>query len=196
MRDITLEWERAVKQIPFRYFYSHSGLRDDECERILSWLENEAPWKRVTTYFYEQYEFHLQDANLKDDLKFLIEDDFISNLRKYIETYFPSFGLSSKVDVVAHKLTDGDTIGIHNDYIENCETHRILFNFNRGWTEDNGGFFMVFSENNPEALTDLILAQHGHVHGFEISPHSHHAVSKVNQGDRYNIIYSFYKRTS
>ena len=97
---------------------------------------------------------------------------------------------------VAHKLTDGDTIGIHNDYIENCETHRILFNFNRGWTEDNGGFFMVFSENNPEALTDLILAQHGHVHGFEISPHSHHAVSKVNQGDRYNIIYSFYKRTS
>lgn len=196
MRDITIEWNRSVNQDPFKYFYSDSGLRDDECERILSWLEIEAPWKRVTTYFYEQYEFHLQDANLKDDLKFLIDDDFINNLRKYIETCFPSSALSSKVDVVAHKLIGGDTIGIHNDYIEGCETHRILFNFNRGWTEDNGGFFMVFSENNTESLTDLILPQHGYVHGFEISPQSHHAVSKVYNGERYNIIYSFYKMNS
>ncbi|WP_426720790.1 hypothetical protein [Enterobacter cloacae complex sp. 301C7] len=56
------------------------------------------------------------------------------------------------MDIVAHKLISGDKIKIHNDFIEGQESHRILFHFNKNWKEENGGYFMIFSKDEPESL--------------------------------------------
>lgn len=193
MRNITETWNKSIQNKTFKYFSDISGFSEQESEGILTWFETLAPWVRVNADFYDQYEFSLHDVDLPSQFQFFTDQSFIKKLRNYIEQAFNSFKLGEYSDVVAHKLVLGDTIGIHNDYIEGQETHRILFHFNRGWSEENGGFFMVFSEDKPESLVDIILPTHGSVHGFEISKQSHHAVSKVNMGERYSLIYSFYK---
>ncbi|GAA1782979.1 hypothetical protein GCM10009795_031610 [Nocardioides hankookensis] len=150
-------------------------------------------WKRVNEYFYDQYEFSLYDANLPDEILFLKEYFFCDELKSFIENKFDVV-LKNKVDIVAHKLISGDKIKIHNDFIEGQESHRILFHFNKNWKEENGGYFMIFSKDEPESLEKIIPPLHGSVQGFEISQNSHHAVSQVYDFERYTVIYSFYRK--
>ncbi|HBQ3265387.1 TPA: 2OG-Fe(II) oxygenase, partial [Klebsiella pneumoniae] len=118
---------------------------------------------------------------------------FCDELKSFIENKFDVV-LKNKVDIVAHKLISGDKIKIHNDFIEGQESHRILFHFNKNWKEENGGYFMIFSKDEPESLEKIIPPLHGSVQGFEISQNSHHAVSQVYDFERYTVIYSFYRK--
>ena len=62
--------------------------------------------------------------------------------------------LKNKVEVVAHRLSNNQTIKIHNDYIEEpdfeLESHRLLIQLNRGWSENNGGFLILFNNSSLE----------------------------------------------
>ncbi|MDE8755408.1 2OG-Fe(II) oxygenase [Pectobacterium polaris] len=190
---ITTAWEKEINTSPYKYFSCSSGLPSEISDDILGWLETNAPWKRVNQSFYDQYEFSFYDAELPEKISFIKSDIFINELKSFLEKNF-TVCLSNKVDIVAHKLISGDKIKIHNDYIEGQESHRILFHFNKEWNENNGGYFMVFSEDNPESLHAIIPPLHGNVQGFEISINSHHAVSKVYDMERYSILYSFYRK--
>lgn len=180
-----------VKEYPYRYFYSNSRVPTSVCDQILDWLETCNHWKRKKTNFYTQYEFDLRDVNLPLEIEFLNSLEFKKQITNFAESVFLTT-LSEVVEVVAHKLVSGDAIGIHNDYIEGRETHRVLVHFNRGWTEECGGYFMVFSNDKSESLVKLLPPLNGLIQGFEISESSYHAVSKISSGSRYTIIYSFY----
>lgn len=195
LEHITNKWIDRVNQLPFKHFSCHSELPTEYLDALLAWFERDAPWKRVNESFYDQYEFSLFDAKIPSKLSFLTERFFLDELIQYVESLF-STKLAKQVDVVAHKLISGDLIKIHNDFIEGQETHRILFHINRSWTEEFGGYFMIFYADDPECIHDVIPPKHGSVHGFEISENSHHAVSKVHGGERFTLIYSFYKQLS
>lgn len=113
-------------------------------------------------------------------------------LRRNVEQLF-GVSLSSKVDISAHKLVGAQVIKIHNDYIPGQETHRVLIQLNRGWEEANGGILMIFSNRNPESLASAFLPLNNSAFAFEISPKSYHAVSTIKYGERYTIVFSFFK---
>lgn len=98
-------------------------------------------------------------------------------------------------EVNAHKLLLGQTMKIRNDYIGGDETHRLLVQLNRDWTDDCGGMLMLFSGPTVEDVARLIRPRHASSMAFEISPASYHAVSTIRSGERYTIVYSF-KRTN
>lgn len=188
-----LLWEVDFNYEPYKYFFCNSAFTKDVSAAILEWLKTSAPWKRVNETFYDQYEFSVYDAKIPTTAGFLISSDFKKKVKRFAEHTFDA-ALADEIDIVAHKLINGDTIKIHNDYIEGRESHRILFNFNDNWCEENGGYFMVFSSPDPDNIQDLFLPINGSMHGFEISRNSHHAVSKVYNNTRYSIIYSFYRK--
>ena len=179
---------------PFPYLTAAEGLGSVNSSAFLEWLETVAPWNLVEQDFYEQYEFSLLDAPLPPHLKFLTERRFLGDLRAKVEEAFGT-RLSERIDCTVHKLVQGQTIRIHNDYIPGEETHRLLLQLNRGWGDDQGGYLMLFSSQDPSDVHRVLLPANESVFGFAISEGSHHAVSTVHGGERFTIVFSFYADT-
>ena len=182
-----------VSSEPFRYFVSTQGFSYEASLIILKWLETDAPWKLVEAEFYEQYEFNFLDACLPPQLKFLQEKSFLADLREKVENMF-QVELSDRIDLNAHKLVPGQRIRLHNDYIPDQETHRLIIQLNRGWTDEQGGLLMFFNSSNPADIHKVILPFHNSVVGFAISRNSNHAVSTIRNGQRFSLVYSFYEK--
>ena len=179
---------------PFPYLTAVEGLGEVNSSAFLEWLETEAPWNLVEKDFYEQYEFSLLDAPLPAHLKFLTERPFLRDLRLKVEGVFGR-RLSERIDCTAHKLVQGQTIRIHNDYIPGEETHRLLLQLNRGWRDAQGGYLMLFNSQDPSDVHRVFLPDNDSVVGFAISERSNHAVSTVHGGERFTIVFSFYDDT-
>ncbi|WP_322588984.1 cyclophane-containing peptide 2OG-Fe(II) oxygenase YhhC [Sphaerotilus sp.] len=159
--------------------------------KILSWLEKDAPWELKIAEFYEQYEFSFNQLKLPCDIEKIFNSKSLINLREQLECTFKT-NLSNKIDITAHKLVKGQRIRIHNDFIPNEETHRVLIQLNRKWDVENGGVLMIFGSKNTEDLRNIYNPTHNTSVAFEISPLSYHAVSPINFGDRYTLVLSFY----
>ena len=179
---------------PFPYLTAVEGLGEVNSSAFLEWLEAEAPWNLVEKDFYEQYEFSLLDAPLPAHLKFLTERPFLRDLRVKVEGLFGR-RLSEHIDCTAHRLVQGQTIRIHNDYIPGEETHRLLLQLNRGWPDAQGGYLMLFNSQDPSDVHRVFLPDNDSVVGFAISERSNHAVSTVHGGERFTIVFSFYDDT-
>ena len=96
--------------------------------------------------------------------------------------------------MVAHKLVNSQHIGVHNDYINGDETHRLVLHFNPDWKEENGGYLLLFNSSNANDISQVVSPLNNSAFGFEISKRSHHAVSKIYDFIRYTIVYTFKNR--
>jgi Rps23 Pro-64 3,4-dihydroxylase Tpa1-like proline 4-hydroxylase len=176
---------------PFTYAVSARAFDEGISADILAWLESEAPWKLVETDFYEQFEFSFLDAGLPAGLMFLREETFIDSLATEIQKLF-GVNLSGRVDATAHRLIPGQRIRIHNDFIPEAETHRLLIQLNSKWEDEDGGFLLFFNSEDPADVHKVLRPIHNSAVAFAISPDSHHAVTTVHSGERYTLVYSFY----
>jgi Rps23 Pro-64 3,4-dihydroxylase Tpa1-like proline 4-hydroxylase len=157
---------------------------------VLEWFETGAPWRLRIESFYEQYEFNLHQVDLAPELAPLVADEMIEALAAQMLSPLTDERLLL-AEANAHKLLPGQTIKIHNDFIDGEETHRVLIQINRNWTDQNGGMLMLFSSPAVDDIARLIRPVHGSAVAFEISPASFHAVSTIHAGARYTLVYSF-----
>jgi Rps23 Pro-64 3,4-dihydroxylase Tpa1-like proline 4-hydroxylase len=180
---------------PFLHFVSTGAFGEHISLTLLSWLEREAPWRLVKTDFYEQFEFSLLDVQPPGPLSFLREERFLDDVRRKAEGMFRN-DLGKRVDVTAHKLIPGQRIRLHNDFIVGQETHRLLVQLNRGWDDEAGGLLLFFNSPNPVDIYRVFRPVHNSVIGFAISPYSNHAVSTVQAGERFTLVFSFYGKSN
>ena len=180
----------VARTAPYPHAVGHQLLDPSVSEQILQWFEHKAPWRLRVESFYEQYELNLHQAGLPTALQGLIANETIDCLAERMlgPLLTGTFGL---VEANAHKLLPGQTIKIHNDYINGAESHRVLIQINRNWSDENGGFLMLFFGPNSGDVARLIRPIHGSAVAFEISPTSFHAVSTILAGERYTLVYSF-----
>lgn len=161
---------------------------------MLEWLEDGAPWKLRVADFYEQHEFSFDDVKLPNTLAKAFSQAALNELRMHMEDRF-GIELSTRIDVTAHRLTLGQRIKIHNDYIPGEESHRLLIQLNRGWADANGGLLVFFNSNDPADVNRVLRPLHNTGVVFEISKSSLHAVTPIQAGDRYTLVLSFFPRT-
>jgi len=173
---------------PFDYFTLPHAFSEKESSLTLYWLETSAPWKFVKADFYTQYEFDLDGVDLPEGISFLNQKEFLNYLTEQFEDIF-SVKLAKQVDITAHKLIKGHTIRLHNDYIYGQETHRLLIQLNRNWSDENGGFLIFFNSSDPKDIHRVIHPVHNSSAGFAISPKSNHAVSTIHDGERYTVVF-------
>lgn len=178
---------------PFDYLTSPQAFTPEFSSAILDWLEATAPWKLVQTDFYEQYEFSIWNVELPAELAILVDVNFINTLRERIGMHF-DVNLSSRVDVAAHKLICGQRIRLHNDFIAEQESHRLIIQLNRGWTNDNGGLLLLFNSADPSDIHKVFRPVHNMALAFAVSPNSNHAVSTIREGERFTLVYSFFRK--
>ena len=175
---------------PFPHFSSTSVLSNGLEDVTYNWFQLTQEWNLVKTDFYEQYEFSLLNVNLPKEVESLINTQFLKTIEnKFTEAFHVSdFEL---VDIVAHKLVNSQHIGVHNDYINGEETHRLVLHFNPQWQEEHGGYLLLFNSSDASDISKLISPINNSAFGFEISKQSHHAVSKIYDFIRYTIVYTF-----
>ena len=186
---------KALELTPFRYGLITECMEQSLASAMLEWLENEAPWKLRVADFYEQYEFSFDDVELPDALADSFSTNALYELRRHMEDRF-GVELSSRIDITAHRLTHGQCIKIHNDFIPGEETHRLLIQLNRGWEDCNGGLLVFFNSNNPADVHRIRRPIHTTGVVFEISEVSLHAVTPIQTGDRYTLVVSFFPARS
>lgn len=182
---------KNLQDTPFRYQTIQESLDQEEANNLLEWLDNDAPWKLKIAEFYEQYEFSFQDKNIPEKIKNILSEKVIEEARLKTEEVF-RVKLSKKVEITAHKLSEGQTIRIHNDFIPGQESHRLLIQLNNGWSQENGGLLMLFDNEAPISIHRAILPIHNTGFIFEISKKSLHAVSTIKKGNRYTLVISFF----
>jgi len=175
---------------PFPHCHSIHTFDSVIALQILRWMETAAPWVLVETDFYEQFEFNLRKVKIPNRLNFLVDGSFESAVHEQMISTF-NVALSEKVEIVAHKLIPGQSIRIHNDYLEGAETHRLVIQLNAGWTSANGGLFVMFSSADAKDIYRVISPLHNSAVGFAILSNSHHAVSTIYNDVRYSLICSF-----
>jgi Rps23 Pro-64 3,4-dihydroxylase Tpa1-like proline 4-hydroxylase len=187
--DFNLE-NAIVEESPFPHFTANSILTQEKIGEVFQWFQHTHIWKLVETNFYEQYEFSLLHTDLPENMQFLVSEENLSYMKdKYIHGF--KITALSLVDVVAHKLVNEQKIGIHNDFINGEETHRLVLQINPYWKDENGGLLLLFKSSKPEDIVKIIKPTNNSALGFEISKRSHHAVSKIYDFTRYTIVYTF-----
>ena len=179
---------------PFPHMRVPAILRHEDADRVLCWLREAAPWTLTVESFYEQYEFSLLATTLESELDRLVAPDFVGTITAVLSDRFQVAADLDLVDVSAHKLTRGQTIRIHNDYLGAEETHRLLIQLNSGWEAEQGGLLMLFESDRPESLRSVVLPTHASGFAFEICPRSFHVVSSIKTGERYTLVYTFRRR--
>jgi Rps23 Pro-64 3,4-dihydroxylase Tpa1-like proline 4-hydroxylase len=175
---------------PFCHTTKANLVSDETADGLLRWCENEAPWKLRIASFYEQWELHLDTDVLPHHLKEIVSDETVCRLVDVMLKPIVQKSLNL-VEVTAHKLVPGQTIGIHNDYIGDEETHRLLIQLNRNWNVESGGVLLLFGSDQPDDIRRAVKPAHRSGFAFEISPNSFHAVSRMVSGERYTLVYSF-----
>jgi Rps23 Pro-64 3,4-dihydroxylase Tpa1-like proline 4-hydroxylase len=178
---------------PYPYFTATEVFGKAASASLLGWLETEPRWALTKADFYEQYEFSLADVQPPAHLAFLTDPQFQSDLRVQLEGIFRT-RLDERIECTIHKLVPGQRIRIHNDFIPGAETHRLIVQLNRGWSEDQGGLLMLFNSDNPSDIHRVLVPAHDTAMGFAISESSHHAVSTTYAGTRFTVVFSFYAR--
>lgn len=176
---------------PFRYGLLSECLSSEVSGALLEWLESDAPWSLRVAEFYEQHEFSFDDVVLPVAITEVFCQDSMDQLRRYVEKLF-NVSLSSRIDITAHRLTHGQRIRIHNDFIPGEESHRLLIQLNRGWQDQNGGLLVFFNSKNPSDVHRILRPLHNSGVVFEISPLSLHAVTPIHDGQRFTLVLSFF----
>ncbi len=182
-----------TRRVPFPHATCTGALPGSCADDVLRWMNSEAPWRLKVASFYEQWELPIDDASLPGGLKYLLEHELVDALLDRMVTPLTDARLDL-VEVTAHRLVEGQTIRIHNDFLEGQETHRLLIQLNDGWTDENGGMLMLFGSASNRDLKRVVRPLHGSVFSFEISPASYHAVSTIHVGERFTLVYSFKTR--
>ncbi len=182
--------EAEVRTAPFAHTTHAAPLSAELCEAALSWMETTAPWKLRVASFYEQWELHLDPQTLPDDLQPLLADETVDALQRVMLESIVGAPLRL-TEVTAHKLVPGQTIRVHNDHRPKGETHRLLIQLNRGWAVEQGGLLLLFGSAAADDVRRILRPAHRSAMAFAISPQSFHAVSTIQRGERYTLVYSF-----
>lgn len=156
-------------------------------DQVLCWLEEFNQWTFTTKNFYKQHEFSLKVQPPPAELAFLTSSYTLQTMSNWLQEEFEIKGLKP-TDVVAHRLESNQGIGIHNDQGKYGEKIRLLLQLNQRVT---GGELALFQDHRPESVCRIIRPIHGTAVAFAISNISYHAVTKVKEGRRFTIIYSF-----
>ena len=191
MRPVVDLSSARLETDPFPFSVVPKVLRNDVEQATLSWFERAAPWNLTEESFYSQHEFDMRNIELPSDIAQLATDMTFAAMRELISELFQR-RLRTTVDMIAHRLTAGQRIRIHDDYLEGGETHRLILQLNRGWAAGDGGHLLLFGGREPEDVRVVLAPASKQALIFEISHRSHHAVSEVVRGERYSIVYSFH----
>ncbi|MCB9705520.1 MAG: 2OG-Fe(II) oxygenase [Myxococcales bacterium] len=179
---------------PFPHAITLSLFEPAFAERLLAWLEEGAIWVEQASHFYVQHAC----ANLRRGhaavIDELLEPAAIGQIQAAFAGIFGGEFVGAHVTVSAHRLLEGEGIGIHTDApVNGTETHRLVVHLRRAFDDSEGGHLFLFRGPEAEDLAAIVRPHHNSAVAFELSERSWHAVNDVRGGARYSLIFGLWR---
>lgn len=181
---------------PFPYFQAAPVIQKYNCDELFTWLSAEAPWRYHQECFYQQMECDLLTTELTGLASRLFDPEALAELVAIMEASFGEV-LDQRLSVVAHKLLPGYQINIHNDAPDpGMETHRLVLQLNPHGVRPVGGDLVLFRSRSEQDVHATFAPDYNTAVAFALSDRSYHAVTPVETGVRYTVVYSFWTKDS
>lgn len=184
-----------LHQGKFRLF-SCSDIFSKQSYLLLQKAFEDVSWKEKKTHFYHQYESFVLPTE-SHDLTLIFDPVFFLPFKRSVERLL-GVELRNVVSVVANKLITSQEIGVHNDYCgpeSGYENFRFIFQFAKHGDLITGGeVSFLGSEDKCDVIKTYPYNSNTGM-CFEVTPHSHHYVSRV-EGERNSLILYLWKKGS
>lgn len=178
-----------VRDEPFPHFVAPRFYAPEFADTLLGWLENDAVWQLKQTRVYEQWQLGFNDFRHCEAIAGLFDAQVLRAVRDAVARSFGAT-LTDRVNISAHKLLPGQFANIHTDNVPG-ETHRMVVQLNRGRAADSGGNLVFLSGPAPGDLHTAFRQVSNTAIGFRLGEGSYHAITRVREGIRYTLIYTF-----
>lgn len=182
---------------PFAHFVLSDFYEAQFANMLSCWLSSEPIWCRAAHHFYDQFEFNFKDAPCIPEFiaSPLLTSAALSMVKELAENLFGT-QFRRNLWVGAHKLVDGQGIGIHTDSAPGEESHRIVVQLSRDWQDDFGGNLVFFGSDDVSDVRSIFRHVFNTAIGFSLGGASYHAVSDVSHRERLTIVYGFWSVSS
>jgi hypothetical protein len=178
---------------PFPHFSVADFLLAEIADGLLDWFESEAPWSPFDIIGFGSYkELNLRSVPLPAPLHVLRDDESMARIVAAMEGIFVR-KVQPYVDIMAHKLMQGDAVGVHTDN-DGMLSHRLILHVHRGWApEHRGGLTLHQKAGTAFRPARTFPPRHRAALAFEISELSFHSIRPVGVGERYTLVYGFFR---
>lgn len=171
---------------PFPHVVGTHPSDDDAWGRTVRWLAHQAIWLPVDGGFHKNH----RCANLRELLAeraTLVSAKAVDSLARSVEQWFGERLDPTYATVVAHRLSNGEFVGVHNDMpAHGTETHRVIVHVGAGSV---AGGELVLGRTRDRVV---IPPTDGSLVSFPLSDRSFHCVEPVTSGTRVTLVYSFW----
>lgn len=183
----------ALATEPFPFFVSHESFSPDVIEEMISLLRDGLPWEDRSGDFFRTWRVELQSNDFAAPVGFL-RRDFLKALRDDVAALF-GVELSDDFQVLAHRMTAGQRIGIHNDNPGlGYEAFRIVTQLTVGFGAEHGGALLLHRGPDADDVFERIPPSRNMSFGFEMGERSFHSVEPVGSDVRDAVIFNFWHR--
>jgi len=182
---------------PFAHFVLADFYEPEFADTFSRWLSSEATWRRTVHHFYDQFELNFKDApSIPESISSgLLSLTALRGVKTLAEEFFGT-DFHPNLALGAHKLAEGQGIGIHTDDAPEAETHRIVVQLSRDWKDEFGGHLVFFGSADVRDMKSMFRHVFNTAIGFALNRVSYHAVDDVSQGERLTVIYGFWSADS
>lgn len=145
-------------------------------------------WQEAQRHFYRQRERNLAKVPIFEQI---FNDRVRTAIADAAGAYFCE-ALDTDFDVAAHKMIEGDFIGVHTDENDLGEAFRMAVTLNEGWKIEDGGILLTLKSGKVTDLDGAWLPSRNNGLIFRIGESSYHAVTPVaSKIPRYSLIFTF-----
>jgi Rps23 Pro-64 3,4-dihydroxylase Tpa1-like proline 4-hydroxylase len=182
---------------PFAHFVLSDFYEPEFADTLSQWLSSEASWHRAVHHFYDQFELNFKDTPSvpKGIYSALLSLPALRRVKALAEEFF-EMEFHPNVALGAHKLVDGQSIGVHTDNAPEAETHRIVVQLSRDWKDEYGGHLVFLGSAEVGDVKSIFRHVFNTAIGFSLNRMSYHAVAAVSRGQRLTVIYGFWSISS
>ena len=181
------------QDLPFQHVQFNKIFTDKYALNLLKWLEESVTWKLKITDFYQQFECNLSSCPVPQGIQYFREKVFLEVLRHTIEELFHT-KVGTNINIYATKMVKRQFVEIHNDYLSNESSHRLVIYLNKGWKKKQGGDLVIFNSYNRRDIHEIVSPDHNTGFAFKISGKSLHEVKAITSGQRFSLVYTFYEK--
>jgi Rps23 Pro-64 3,4-dihydroxylase Tpa1-like proline 4-hydroxylase len=178
---------------PFVHFVLSDFYEPEYADKLSCWLSSDASWRRAVHHFYDQFELSFKDApGIPESVSSgLLSITSLRGVKALAERLF-GMEFHPYLALGAHKLVEGQGIGIHTDNASEAETHRIVVQLSRDWKDEFGGELVFFGSSDVQDVKGMFRHVFNTAIGFSLDRASYHAVGDVVHGERLTLIYGFW----
>jgi hypothetical protein len=180
----------AVAGEPFAHLLSPDFAPPAVADALLDWMRGQSDWRARIGEFYDYSDRYAAGAEFPPAIQPLFSAPVVTLLQRRLERAFHT-RIGGLTTIIFGKYVAGQGAGLHNDFDDDDESHRIILHLGASSAAGAGGELVLFESRDERDIARVITPRHNRAFAFAISEKSYHAVAEVTGGERFTLAYSF-----